>query len=104
MCTEDPLYIWIERVDSSVERAHAALLARNPDSLSNFTLEMEAASRERPGLTATPAAFPRLEALRGRLTLVRSLLRQAAAFIDARQQLETDRVLGYTPRGLERAL
>jgi hypothetical protein len=47
---------------------------------------------------------PRLVALQERLTVVRCLLRQAAVFEQARVQLETEGVVGYTPRGLERAL
>ena len=61
------------------------------------------AYRERASLSATPSMTPRLEALRNRLTVLRSMLRQAAALIEGREQ-ETDRVLGYTPKGLERAL
>ena len=48
--------------------------------------------------------LPRLAVLRERLTLVRTMLRQAAVFIEGREQLETESVLGYTPNGLERAL
>jgi hypothetical protein len=36
--------------------------------------------------------------------MVRTMLRQAAAFVEGREQLEQDSILGYTPKGLERAL
>jgi hypothetical protein len=45
----------------------------------------------------------RLNAIKERLTILRSMLRQAAAFVEARE-LEKGSVLGYTPRGWERAL
>jgi hypothetical protein len=97
-------YEWLARVEESVELAHAALLGPQRDDLPQFTNEIESACRERTGLAVAPAMLPRLGALRKRLTLIRSLLRQASAFLEAREQLETDRVLGYTPKGLERAL
>jgi hypothetical protein len=95
---------WLNRVETSVEAAHTALLSPERSNLPQFTSEMELAGREGLALIATPATVARLSALRERLTLLRSLLRQAAAFLEAREQLETDYVLGYTPRGLERAL
>jgi len=95
---------WLERVEGSVEKAHAALLGPGRSALSQFTSEIESACRERSGLAATPAMGPRLKALRDRLILLQSMLRQAARFVEGREQLETERVLGYTPRGLERAL
>ena len=101
---EERTYAWLDRVEASVERAHAMLLGPRRSDLPQFISEMESACRERSGLEAKPAMAPRLVALRERLTLVRSMLRQAAAFEQARVQLETECVLGYTPRGLERAL
>jgi hypothetical protein len=101
---EDRTYEWLDRVEAAVERAHAALLGPRRGDLLQFISEMEWACRERSGLATQPAMEPRLEALRERLTLVRSMLRQAAAFEQARVQLETGSVLGYTPRGLEQAL
>jgi len=65
---------------------------------------MEWACRERERLAAKPEMAPRLESLRNRLTLVRSMLRQAAAFEQARIQLETESFVGYTSKGLERTL
>jgi hypothetical protein len=101
---EDYTNAWLDRVEASVERAHAALLGPDRGDLLQFTWEMESACRERSGLAAQPAMAPRLAALRERLKFVRSMLRQAAAFEQAREQLKTERVLGYTPRGLERVL
>jgi hypothetical protein len=95
---------WLDRVEASVEKAHAALLGSDRSDLPEFTTEMESACQERYSLTATPAMALRLGKLRERLTLLRSMLRQAAALVEGREQLETERVLGYTPRGLERAL
>ena len=95
---------WLDRVEASVARAQAALLGPRRSELLEFTSEMELASREPLGLAVQPTMAPRLAALRERLTLVRSMLRQAAAFEQVREQLETDGVLGYTPRGLERSL
>ncbi len=102
--TEDYTNAWLDRVEASVERAHAVLLSPRRNGLLQLTSEMESAWRERAGLAVQPAMEPRLVALRERLTLVRSMLRQATAFEQARVQLETEGVLGYTPRGLERAL
>jgi hypothetical protein len=95
---------WMERVEASVERVHAALLSPERGAIPQFAMEMESACREGFSLMATPAMAPRLGALRERLMQVRSMLRQACAFMEAREQLETGCVLGYTPRGLERAL
>jgi hypothetical protein len=95
---------WLDRVEGSVERAHAALLGSERVNLVAFTSEMESACRERSGLTATPAMAPALGELRGRLTVLQAMLRQAAAIAQAREQLETQIFLGYTPGGLERAL
>ena len=94
---------WLERIEASVESAHAALLGPQRSDLLQFTSEIESACRERFCLAATPAMTPRLAALRKRLTLLRAMLRQATLFAEARE-LETECVLGYTPRGLERAL
>ena len=91
-------------MEASVEQAHAVLLSPRRSGLPQFIEEMESAWRERSGLAVHPAMAPRLAALRARLTLVRSMLRQAAAFEQAREQSKTDCVLGYTPTGLERAL
>jgi hypothetical protein len=102
--TEDYTNAWLDRVEASVERAHAVLLGPRRSELPQFTSEMEWAWRERSGLAVKPAMVPRLVALRERLTLLRSMLRQAAAFEQARMQLKTECVLGYTQRGLERAL
>jgi hypothetical protein len=102
--TEEFTNAWLDGVEASVARAHAALLGPRRTDLLQFTSEMQSASRERLGLAVQPAMAPRLAALRKRLTLVRSMLRQAAAFEQAREQLETDGVLGYTPKGLERSL
>lgn len=101
---EESTYEWLERVEASVEQAHAALLGSERSSLPAFTAEMHSALGERFDLVATRKMIPRLATLRERLTLVRTMLRQAAAFIEGREQLETDLVLGYTPKGLERAL
>jgi hypothetical protein len=90
-------------VEASVEAAHAALLTPRHGDLPEFTAAMKSALGERLHLAATPAIGPRLGALRKRLLLVRSMLRQAAAFAESRE-LEAGHVLGYTPRGLERAL
>jgi hypothetical protein len=95
---------WLDRVEASVERAHAVLLSPRRSGLLEFIGEMESACRERSGLAVHPDMAPRLGALRARLVLVRSLLRQAAAFEQAREQLVSECVLGYTPTGLERAL
>jgi hypothetical protein len=95
---------WLDRVEASVERAHAVLLGPFRSDLPKFTGEMEWACRERSGIAAKPAMAPRLAALRERLTLVRSMLRQAAALEQAREQSKAECVLGYTPTGLERAL
>src|SRR5271170_6133686 len=100
---EERTYEWLDRVESSVENAYATLLGPQRSNLPQFSSEMESSCRVRSDLAATPAMAPRLEALRERLTLLQSMLRQAAAFVEAREQLETERVLGYTPRGLERA-
>jgi hypothetical protein len=102
--TEDFTKAWLDRVEASVGRAQAALLGSRRGDLLQFTCEMELASRECLGLAAEATMAPRLAALRQRLTLVRSMLRQAAAFEQAREQLETECFLGYTPRGLERSL
>jgi len=101
---EQRTYEWLARVEDSVEEIHAAMVARQRGSLLSFIDEMESACRERSGLAATPAMTPRLGALRERLRLLQSMLRQASKFIEGREQLETERILGYTPRGLERAL
>lgn len=95
---------WLDRVEAYVENAHAVLLTSQRGSLPQFTGEMEWAGREGSRLPVNPALAPRLAALRVRLNLVRSMLRQAAAFEQAREQLKTECVLGYTPTGLERAL
>jgi hypothetical protein len=100
---EDCTYRWLDRVEASIEKAHAALLGPDRCGVPEFTMEMESAFRERSSLAATPAMASRLGALRERLRLLQFMLRQAAAFIEAREQ-ETESVLGYTPRGLERAL
>lgn len=102
--SEDFTNAWLDRVEASVELAHAVLLSPRRSGLLQFISEMEWACRERSDLAASPAMAPRLTALRERLTVVRSLLRQAAVFEQARAQLETEGVVGYTPRGLERAL
>jgi hypothetical protein len=94
---------WLDRVEASVEQAHRALLSPDRGTLPEFTREMEDACRQSSGLAATPAMTSRLSILRERLALLRQMLRQAAALVEARQQ-ETEYVLGYTPRGLERAL
>ena len=101
---EDYTNAWLDRVEASVERAHAVLLSTRRSGLLQFISDMEWACSERSGLATQPAMEPRLEALRERLTVVRSMLRQAAVFEQARVQLETEGVVGYTPRGLERAL
>jgi hypothetical protein len=95
---------WLDRVEASVERAHAMLLTPWRSGLSQFTEEMEWAWHQRSCLAVNRALAPRLEALRARLNLVRSMLRQATAFEQAREQFKTEIVLGYTPTGLERAL
>ncbi len=95
---------WLDRVEASVEQAHALLLTPMRSGLPQFTAEMEWAWRERSCLAANPVMTPRLASLRARLDLVRSMLRQAAALEQAREQSKTDCVLGYTPTGLERAL
>ncbi len=95
---------WLERVEASVEQAHAALLGPDRSRLPEFTAEMQSAFGEGSTLVATSPMVPRLTALRERLTLVRTMLRQAAAFVEGREQLEKDSILGYTPKGLERAL
>src|SRR5277367_3401773 len=85
---ESYTYDWLERVESSVENAHAALLGPERTSLPDFTADIESACRERNMLSATPAMAPRLGVLRERLTLLQSLLRHAAAFVEAREQME----------------
>lgn len=95
---------WLDRVEASVEQVHAALLGPERSSLPAFTAEMQSACREGFSLVATRKMIPRLATLRERLTLVRTMLRQASAFVEGREQLETESVLGYTPKGLERAL
>ena len=97
-------YQWMDRVEASVEKAFGALQSPERSMLPEFTKEIKSAWRERSSLAVTPAMAPRLAALRERLTLLRSMLRQASAFLEGREQLETGCVLGYTPRGLERAL
>lgn len=101
---QDGTNAWLTRVETSVERAYSALLTPLRGNLPEFTSEMEWAGREGQGLIPNPALTPRLVALRARLKLVRSMLRQAAAFEQAREQLKTETILGYTPTGLERAL
>jgi len=101
--TEAYTYEWLDRVEASVEDAHHALVSPQRGQLPEFTAAMESACREGADLTATPAMTPRLALLGQRLTLLRFMLRQASAFAE-RQQLETGRILGYTPNGLERAL
>jgi hypothetical protein len=101
---EDGTNAWLERVEASVENAYAVLLTPQRGSLPQFVSEMEWAARESSGLAVHPELAPRLAALQVRLNLVRSMLRQAAAFEQAREQLKTELVLGYTPTGLERAL
>lgn len=98
---EQRIYQWMDRVEASAERVHRALLGPDRSEVPRFIDEMEAVCRESSGLAATPAMLPRLGALRKRLTLVRSLLRQAVIF---REHLEAEGVLGYTPQGLERTL
>jgi hypothetical protein len=100
---DDATNSWLNRVEASVAAAHAALLSPERGYLPAFTDEIESASREGAALTGTPAMFLRLATVRERIKLLQSLLRQAAAFAEAREQ-ETESVLGYTPRGLERAL
>jgi hypothetical protein len=95
---------WLDRVEALTEGAHAALLGSERGYLLQFTSEIQAAYRDRAGLAATPAMTLRMQALRKRLNLVRSMLRQASAFLEAREQLEGESILGYTPRGLERKL
>jgi hypothetical protein len=101
---EDYTTAWLDRVEASVEQAHAMLLTPERSGVMQFTGEMEWARRERSCLAVNPVLTPRLAALRARLDLVRSMLRQAAALEQAHEQLKTDCVLGYTPTGLERAL
>jgi hypothetical protein len=101
---EDNTYKWLDRVESSVEMAHSILLGAERAALPELTSEMEFYSQEREQLAATPAMAPRLLALRERLTVLQSLLRQAVAFVEGREQMDSEAVLGYTPRGLERAL
>jgi len=95
---------WLDRVEASVEKARALLLSPKRGDLLRFIYEMEWACRERERLAAKPEMAPRLESLRNRLTLVRSMLRQAAAFEQARIQLEAESFVGYTSKGLERTL
>jgi alkylation response protein AidB-like acyl-CoA dehydrogenase len=95
---------WLDRVEASVDSARAVLLSSQRSGLLQFISEMESACRERSALAVHPAMAPRLAALRTRLTMLRSMLRQAAAFEQAREQLVSECVLGYTPTGLERAL
>jgi hypothetical protein len=94
---------WLDRVETSAESAYATLVGLQRGELALFTSEMESASRESLGLAATPEMMSRLNAIKERLTILRSMLRQAAAFVEARE-LEKGSVLGYTPRGWERAL
>jgi len=101
---EDCTNAWLDRVEASVEQAHAMLLTPVRSGVPHFTGEMEWAWRERSCLAVKPVMTPRLAALRARLDLVRSMLRQAAALEQAHEQSKTDCVLGYTPTGLERAL
>jgi hypothetical protein len=103
-CSHDSINSWLDRVEASVERASAVLLSPRRSGLLQFISEMESSCRERSGLAVHPAMAPRLAALRARLTMLRSMLRQAAAFEQAREQLVSECVLGYTPTGLERAL
>jgi hypothetical protein len=100
---EQHTYEWLDRVEASVEAARAALLHPRRGTLTEFTAAMKSALDEQFRLAPTPAMASRLEALKERLTLVRSMLRQGAAFAASRE-LEAGTVLGYTPRGLERAL
>jgi hypothetical protein len=102
--TEDSIISWLDRVEASVERARGVLLTPRRSGLLEFISEMESACRERSGLAVHPSVAPRLAALQARLTMLRSMLRQAAAFEQAREQLVSECVLGYTPTGLERAL
>jgi len=102
--TEDSMISWLDRVEASVERARGVLLTPRRSGLLEFISEMESACRERSGLAVHPSVAPRLAALQARLTMLRSMLRQAAAFEQAREQLVSECVLGYTPTGLERAL
>lgn len=100
----DDTYKWLDRVEASVEQAHTALLGPDRSTLPAFIAEMQFALGDRFNLAATPQMVPRLAVLRERLTMVRTMLRQAAAFVEGREQLEQDSILGYTPKGLERAL
>ena len=102
--SDDCTNSWLDRVEASVDSASTVLLSPRRSGLLQFISEMESACRERSGLAVRPAMAPRLAALRARLTMLRSMLRQAAAFEQAREQLVSECVLGYTPTGLERAL
>jgi hypothetical protein len=97
-------YEWMDRVEESVRTAHAALLSPHPGSLRGFISAMESALREKAGLAATPSMAARLKSLEERMKLVRTMLRQAAALEQWREQSQTERILGYQPGGVERAL
>jgi len=95
---------WLDRVEASVERAHAALLgserAGSAAVLERDGIRLPGKSR----FDGNTRGGGSSGTLRERLTLLQVMLRQAAALIEGRAQLETQTFLGYTPRGLERAL
>jgi hypothetical protein len=96
--------VWLDRVETVVESAFASLLGAERSPLLQFTGEIEAACRDSIRLDSMPHIVARLGALRKRLILLQLMFRQAAAFERGHRQWETESILGYTPRGLERSL
>jgi hypothetical protein len=95
---------WLDRVETSVDIAFASLLGPDRAPILQFAGEIEIACRESMRPDTNPRTVARLGALRKRLSLLQLLIRQAAAFEQGHRQWETESILGYTPRGLERAL
>jgi hypothetical protein len=107
--TEAVLEPQLAAIETSLERAAAVLLNPSLEQLQTCRFVLESVV-ERLGKVRDLAAqgrvsgSPRLRLLQRRVVVVRALIRQGAAFYRYAEQGESGAVLGYTPRGLERAL
>lgn len=103
----------LDSIEASLDRAGAVLLSPTIEQVRACKLELEAivdrleelrVFAARSGASDLRTIQQRLRTLQKRARLVQSMLRQGSAFYRAAERSEAGSVLGYTPRGLERAL
>jgi hypothetical protein len=100
-------------IEVSLERAAAVLLNPSLEQLQACRFELESIVERleqvrnqiaQGRILGSSGISSRLRLLQRRVFVVRALIRQGAAFYRNAEQGESGVVLGYTPRGLERAL